>query len=130
MKGLELDPDHQEIRYTLGLAQCKAGKFRDASFILEGIVEEDPKQVAALTLLGTAYYAMGDLPKAKVSLEKAIALNPKAKESYFNLAQVMIDSDPQDLEMAMALYKKAVELGAKRNKEIEAILKPKPETTE
>jgi len=61
-------------------------------------------------ILGTAATREGDLEKARLHLEQANRLSNKSPEILNNLAWVLANSDPPDLESAEQLAAEAVEL--------------------
>ncbi|OVE75725.1 hypothetical protein BVX97_03700 [bacterium E08(2017)] len=123
LKAINIDPDNRTVRLLLGISQCQAGKYKDAIFILDELVTEDKTNAKAHIVLGAAYLALGDNNKAKRSTIKALKLNPNSKEANFNMAQILIDSDPPNKETAAKYYRKALQLGAIRNATLELSLK-------
>jgi tetratricopeptide (TPR) repeat protein len=79
--------------------------YAKASEQLEAIVQEDPVNPAAYLLLGKLADEQKKLQQAADYFEKAVLLNDKLKEAYYDLAQVQINlNQPQT---ALATLEKA-----------------------
>jgi tetratricopeptide (TPR) repeat protein len=92
-----LDPKSAKIHEALGLAyrwlgagdknrQRGQGNCRSAIEEFKKAVSLDPQYAKAYSNMGGAYGCLGDNDKAIQSYEKALALNPKLKFSYYYLA--------------------------------------------
>lgn len=123
LDGLKLNPDDHDTRLLLGIAQCQAEKYNDAIYLLKELSTENPTDLKVNVALGTAYYAVGQTEEAKKELNKALSLNPSMKEAHYNMSQLLIDSDPPDLEQAIEHYKTALKLGSPQDKALEARLR-------
>jgi len=97
-----------EYPHALASALIEAGRSNDALEVIHLGLLDDEANLELLTLEGRAYYAQGDLQEAQRSLLKAAKIDPRNKEPYRWLAQVLIErGDParavQVLERALAL---------------------------
>ncbi len=81
--------DKSALRFMAGTCFLYRGNHTKAIDILESALASTPKMAPTLTVLGEAYLKTGDLEKASVALDKALAINrgyPKAlyyKGIYF-----------------------------------------------
>ncbi len=91
----------------------RAGKTEDAEALYETMLSSNPRDWAAMTLLGTLYAQRDDLKKGIALLDKAIGINPNHAEAHFNrgLAVQM----QGNYEEALASYKKATMLDPSYN---------------
>ncbi len=123
LQAMNLNPDDNTVRFLLGIAQCQAGKYKDAVYILEELIKENSANAKAYTVLGSAHFALGETAKAKSATAQALKLNPNLKEANFNMAQLLAVSNPPDKDRAKKFYKKALSLGAIRNASLELSMK-------
>lgn len=77
--------------------------------LLEAIIETEPNNVEAHTLLGRAYCSVGDIPQAISELDAAMFLNTEDHEVYSLRASIHESMDETD--DAIACYKKAMSHG-------------------
>ncbi len=70
-------PDQPEVNDTLGWVYYRKGLFRLALDALEQSVQKDPDNALYLYHLGMTYAGQGERAKARQTLERALALNPR-----------------------------------------------------
>ncbi|MEM8930464.1 MAG: tetratricopeptide repeat protein [Acidobacteriota bacterium] len=85
-RGVELHPEHVELRRDLGLARMRAGDLDGARSALREATELDPEDAQSWNDLGTVYKARGELDDAVTALERAITLQADHQQAHFNLA--------------------------------------------
>jgi predicted Zn-dependent protease len=124
-----------EVPHALASALIDAGRSSDALEVIHLGLLDDERDIDLVTLEGRAFYAQGDLPQAQRSLLRAARINPRHKEPYRWLAQVLIERgdavravqvleralglDPNDVALKQALTRaqRLVSLNAKRPSE-------------
>jgi len=127
LNGLQLEPDDQNIRMLLGLVHCRTNQFDNAVYLIEPLVQEDPSNTYARILLGTAYFGLGKIQDATKQMKEALTINPKSAEAHYNLAQLLLISNPVETNAARKHYKSALELGAKPDTNLNfLLLEPAP----
>jgi tetratricopeptide (TPR) repeat protein len=94
---------------ALGKVRYLQKDYDEALETLEGIIKDNPSNVAAYDWLAKTYEAMDDLDKAQEILNIGVAKSPKSLIRQRNLAQVAYKND--DLETAEAAYEHAIEVG-------------------
>lgn len=93
---LQLEPDHIESLYNLGMVYSDLQQLEEAQELLERAVELEPGFANAQVALGVAALRAGDTDKAQGPLEKAVVLEPRNPYALRTLAQVhLLNSDPQ-----------------------------------
>ncbi len=88
-KAVELEPNHAEWRYKLGLAYNEAGDRTRTIESLEQAVKLDPRHAAAMYNLGLAYEAAGDRARALQTLLKAETLEPGSPRAPYAIATIL-----------------------------------------
>jgi len=122
LDGLRLNPDDRTVRLLMGIAQCEAGAFADAEYLLKPLVEEAPDEPLGHVALGTVYFALGRPDEAAQELTLAIGLDPDLADAHYNLAQILARSDPPNLAAARDHYQTAMDLHCPGDALLEAIL--------
>ena len=76
-RGLEYHPKHVDLRFNLGTAYDKLGRFPDVVRELETVLELDPQHADALNYLGYSYADRGvNVEQALELTRRAVALKP------------------------------------------------------
>jgi tetratricopeptide (TPR) repeat protein len=84
---LKLDPTNVEPKYQLGVLFKSEGEVKKAIQMFEEVTSQSSKHANALRDLGGLYLQNGDEAKARVTLERAVALNPEDAETHFLLSR-------------------------------------------
>lgn len=121
--GMHLQPDNRTIRLLIGIAQCQSGMFTDAVYLLAELTREDPSNPVTHVALGSACFGLGRFDDAVKEMNRALELNPKLVEAHYNMAQILKTMNPPDMDGAREHYRKALDLGGKRDKDLDALLK-------
>ncbi|MDE0839981.1 MAG: tetratricopeptide repeat protein [Kiritimatiellae bacterium] len=136
MDALRRSPDDPQLRFLIATAQCQAGQYDDALFILDELAVDQADSAYVAVLQGAAYMGLGDLDKARQRLAFAIKLNGDLAEAHFNMAGLLLVLSPVDLDLALAHYERAIKLGAEPDEGIasfvgfEAAPEPSDPTTD
>ena len=117
--ALRRDPYNLKIRVLLGIVRCRQGKFLDALYILEPVVEEQPTDGDARVTLATAYVGLGRMDRAIEQLQLAVLLVPVPAEAHYDLAQLLIRTKEPDFKEAARHYRLSVEAGGAVDSELE-----------
>jgi tetratricopeptide (TPR) repeat protein len=73
---------------NLGQINYRLGKLPQAIADFDRALGYDPRLPEANFLIGSTYLEMGDLPKARVHLQRELALNPRHRKSALLLQSV------------------------------------------
>jgi len=96
------------VKLTAIRGQLENGQIDQAQKSLQELLVEEPENVSALTLMGRIWIAQKNLPEAKASFEKAIALNEPTGEALLGMGVVAQSGD--DHTTALDYYQKALAL--------------------
>ncbi|HLP43137.1 MAG TPA: tetratricopeptide repeat protein, partial [Fibrobacteria bacterium] len=88
LKAVELNPDHAEAHFRIGVLLSGNGQYKEAIRHLEAAREVDSYHVPTLVQLAVAYENLKRLDLAKPLLEKALELDPEDKIAHFKLKRL------------------------------------------
>lgn len=111
-RALQLDPDNQTARYTLGCVQERQGRFAEAAVSFQRVVQLNPAQTQARYMQGIVLLRLGRRDEALTELKIAAQQKPELKQANLDLAftaaahgrpgkalphfEVAVELDPQD----------------------------------
>ena len=87
-QSLELDPDHERGRYTLGLVHQREGELDSAATVYASLLERIPS-AEAHRQLGLTYLQQGELECAQQALQEAARWSPDDPQTLVGLGQAM-----------------------------------------
>jgi Flp pilus assembly protein TadD len=87
---LQLEPDHVESLYNLGMVCSDRMELKEARQLLSRAVELDPSHVNAQVALGIAALRDRDTAAARAPLEKAVVLEPRNPFARRTLGQLLL----------------------------------------
>ena len=103
-----MDKEEYKIDFEKAEGYLKKGNFNQAIREFETVLEKYPDDSRSYNKLGVCFASLRDFVKAKLYLEKALALDLKYPEPYNNLGNIFLEE--KEHEKAIELYKKALEL--------------------
>jgi tetratricopeptide (TPR) repeat protein len=101
---------------------CHDGDFHAARRTAETLLKRNPYNASAHMIMGAVLADTGRLEEAEEAMKRAITLNPKLGDAYYNLAQISLRRQPIDLEKTRHHYQNAIKYGADRDPALEALL--------
>ncbi len=116
-------PNDSNTRSLLGVVYFRKGAIEDAYAELNRAVAIDPHNAEAHNYLGIVLSEKGWSASGELEIRRAIEINPQYADAHFNLAIVYSKLHNPKVELARYHYKKALDLGAKPDPELEATLK-------
>lgn len=108
LKAVELDPNYSEAYYNIGVIYNTTNKFPDAIGPLTKAISIRPNEYIYQTR-ASSFFNLGRLQEAADDYTKAIAINPKLGQAYFNRGATYLNM--QQTARACADWKEASALG-------------------
>ncbi len=104
-QSFELSPSRKMM--ALAAEHHQAGRLQDAEQLCRKVLQQNPKQVDALRMLGLIAAAAGDLDEAESLLRQALAEAPDHVPAMFELGRVLkeLDRSEDAIEVYQALLK-------------------------
>jgi len=121
-KAVAIAPDNEFVLTTLGIIHYRQSKFDDALVELTRAIEINPKSATAHNYLGITASQKGRQQEAEKEILQALANNPDDGDAHFNLAVILITTQPGSKELARQHYARATALGTQRSPFLEKLL--------
>jgi Flp pilus assembly protein TadD len=121
-KAVAIAPDNDFLLTTLGVVQYRQSKFDEAIVQLTKAITINPKSATAHNYLGIAASQKGRQKEAEKEILQALANNPDDADAHFNLAVILITTQPGSKELAREHYARATALGIEPNPSLEKLL--------
>lgn len=122
IKLLGLDGKNAGYLFLAGRIASATGRYQEATVHLENALQDAPDDPAIRRELATVYYGLNRLVDAADMFRSVLKLDPNDGESHFNLAAVLLMSDPPWQAEAATHYREALRLGEPRDESIEKLL--------
>jgi Flp pilus assembly protein TadD len=121
-KAVAIAPDNDFLLTTLGVVQYRQSKFDEAIVQLTKAIAINPKSATAHNYLGIAASQKGRQQEAEKEILQALANNPDDADAHFNLAVILITTQPGSKELAKEHYARATALGIEPSPPLEKLL--------
>ena len=115
-------PDNAQALGLLGIISWRAGDLKSAEGALREALNQDKDDAQLYNYMGIVKHSLKQEPEAVKALSSAVELNPKLSEAQFNLAVVLVMSEPPNIGEARKHYEEAVKLGVPKDEKLEAII--------
>ena len=125
-KAIAVDSQDTFSHCTLGIVYYREQRYDDAINSLVRALAINKNYAVAHNYLGITASEKGWHEAAVKELETAINIDPKYADACFNLAVVFATQHPPDFARARNYYKRAVDLGAEPDAELEQLLDSAP----
>ena len=122
-KAVASAPNDAETRSLLGVVFYRKGLTEDSFNELTRAVALDPHNAEAHNYLGIVLSQKGWGAAGEQEIRRAIEINPQYADAHFNLAVIYAKQRTPNVELAKYHYKKALDLGAPPDPQLEALLK-------
>ena len=122
-KAIAATPNDSNTRSLLGVVCFRKGLIEDAFNELTRAVALDPRNAEAHNYLGIVLSEKGWGAAGEQEIRRSIELNPQYADAHFNLAVIYAKQRIPKVELARYHYKKALDLGAPPDPELDALLK-------
>jgi tetratricopeptide (TPR) repeat protein len=121
-KAVASAPDSDFLFTTLGIIHYRQSKFDDAIIELRKAITINPNSAIAHNYLGIAASQKGRQKEAEQEILQALANNPDDADAHFNLAVILITTQPASKELARQHYARATALGTQPSPSLEKLL--------
>ena len=121
-KALAIAPNDDFVLTTLGIVHYRQSRFDDALMELRRAIEINPNSATAHNYLGITASQKGRQQEAEKEILQAIAKNPNYADAHFNLAVILITTQPSSKELAREHYARATALGTQPSPPLEKLL--------
>lgn len=121
-KALAIAPNDASVLTTLGIVHYRQSRFDEALKELRKAVEINPNSATAHNYLGITASQKGRQQEAEKEMLQAIAEDPNYAEAHFNLAVILITTQPPSRELAREHYARATALGTQPSPSLEKLL--------
>jgi Flp pilus assembly protein TadD/predicted nucleic acid-binding Zn-ribbon protein len=121
-KALALAPNDDFVLTTLGIVHYRQSKFDEALNELRKAIEINPNSATAHNYLGITASQKGRQQEAEKEMLQAIAKDPNYADAHFNLAVILITTQPSSRELAREHYTRATALGTHPSPSLERLL--------
>jgi Flp pilus assembly protein TadD len=121
-KALAIVPHDDFVLTTLGIVHYRQSKFDEALKELRKAIEINPNSPTAHNYLGITASQKGRQQEAEKEMLQAIAKDPNYADAHFNLAVILITTQPSSRELAKEHYTRATALGTQPSPSLERLL--------
>jgi Flp pilus assembly protein TadD len=121
-KALAIEPTDDFVLTTLGIVYYRQSRFDDALNELRKAIEINPNSATAHNYLGITASQKGRQQEAEKEMLQAIAKDPNYADAHFNLAVILITTQPSSRELAREHYARATALGTQPSPSLERLL--------
>jgi Flp pilus assembly protein TadD len=121
-KARAIAPNDDFVLTTLGIVHYRQSRFDDALKELRKAIEINPNSATAHNYLGITASQKGRQEEAEKEMLQAIAKDPNYADAHFNLAVILITTQPSSRELAREHYARATALGTQPSPSLERLL--------
>src|SRR5436190_5378387 len=121
-KALAIAPNDDFVLTTLGIVHYRQSRFDDALKELRKAIEINPNSATAHNYLGITASQKGRQQEAEKEMLQAITEDPNYADAHFNLAVILITTQPPSRELAREHYARATALGTQPSPSLERLL--------
>jgi Flp pilus assembly protein TadD len=121
-KALAIAPNDGFVLTTLGIVHYRQSRFDDALKELRKAIQINPNSATAHNYLGITASQKGRQQEAEKEMLQAITEDPNYADAHFNLAVILITTQPSSRELAREHYARATALGTQPSPSLERLL--------
>jgi tetratricopeptide (TPR) repeat protein len=121
-QALTLPLPDADLNLLTALVDCYDGRYQTAVPLLRQSLKQNGACPEAHAAIGVALAATGQIKEAQEEMKRALSLNPKLGDAYYNLARLSLRQKPTDHDTARVHYQNALRHGAAPDHELDALL--------
>ncbi len=91
--AIKFDPENNDAQYALGSAYLKKGNSKEALLNLCPVAGHFPADAGLYHKIGQAWHSLSSYEKATGAYKRAIDIDPRFAEAYYDLACAELDSE-------------------------------------
>ncbi len=111
-----------ELSLLAALVACREGRFAAAIPLLRQSLQQDPRRAETHAALGVALAAVHQPDDAQQAMRRALSIDPRLGDAYYNLARLVLWRNPADLDTARVHYRNARRHGVPPDAELDRLL--------
>jgi len=100
-----------DLHLLMAIVECCYQQFDRAILLVRLALEDKPVNAEAHIVLGVAMLRTGNIKAARKEMKRALSLNSKLSEAYYNLTWISLKTDPANIPVARAHYQNALRYG-------------------
>lgn len=121
-KGVVGRVSDSDLHLLMALVECYDQQFDRAIQLLRLSLEENRVNADAHVAMGIALVGQGRLDDAKEEMKRALSLNSKISEAYYNLAWISLKENPGNIAVVRTHYQNALRYGGAPDPLLEKLL--------
>lgn len=121
-KAVAIAPNDDFVLTTLGIVHYRQSRFDDALMELRKAIEINPNSATVHNYLGITASQKGRQLEAEKEVLQAITKDPNYADAHFNLAVILLRTQPPSKELAREHYARATALGTQPSPSLERLL--------
>ncbi|MDP2991506.1 MAG: tetratricopeptide repeat protein [Kiritimatiellota bacterium] len=121
-QALTLPLPDADLNLLAALVDCHDGRYQAAISLLHQSLKQNSACPEAHAALGVALAAIGKMKEAREEMKRALSLNPKLGDAYYNLARLSLRQKPTDHDTARVHYQNALRHGAAPDPKLDKLL--------
>ena len=123
MTALPTPSEDAEAALLLASFHMRLRDHERAIMLVTEVRRRDQSNARAHLLLGVALMESGQLDRAEIELQEALAWDPALSNAQYDLARLNLRKNPPDTKKARERYGEALRLGGARDANLERVLK-------
>ncbi len=111
-RGMSLPDPDPELNLLMAMVFCRDQEFSKAYQLLIIVLDAQPANAVAHLTMGVVLAGLEKLHEARVETQKALQLDPKLGDAYYNLARISLKLKPSSPGVAREYYISAIRCGS------------------
>ena len=122
-REITLPAEDADLHVLMAIVQCYYQQYDRAIQLLRLSFEEKPVNADAHIVYGIALLRTGRINAAREEMKRALSLNSKLSEAYYNLTWISLKTDPANIPVACAHYRNCLRYGGQPDPVLDNLLR-------
>lgn len=118
-----LPANDADLHVLMAIVQCYYQQYDRAIQLLRLSFEEKPVNANAHIIYGIALLRTGRLNAAREEMKRALSLNSRLSEAYYNLTWISLKANPANIPVACAHYRNCLKYGGQPDSVLDNLLR-------